>query len=224
MKWTRLISVVVLLGACRALPSIVPLSDSAPADDVSLPSVAVSGVGGQAEADAEEEQAEVDETVVRASLPADAGSEKEPSSAVRGDAGASEAGAGELPWPGDYYGTDRFTWRGADGRETVEVDDKAHTRVERSGPNAVVITIVNSMTGEVICPLAATLSGKEARVVSGETCFGDADRAAIVTNGIATLEGDRLVLDFEGHLEPDDDEDEESVAEEGTYHFDGRRR
>jgi hypothetical protein len=145
------------------------------------------------------------------------------------DAAAPGADAGAEPtWPGEYYGSVRFAWRGADGREMVEVDDRAHTRVESAGPKSVVISVVNSATGEVICPLKASTAGNRATIRPGETCFGSPGQAAIVTDGRATLEGDRLVLDFRGYLEPagdeEEEEDDEGAREEGTYHFEGRRR
>lgn len=109
----------------------------------------------------------------------------------------------------------------------VEVDERAHTRVEAAGPAAIVISIVNSATGDVICPLHATTAGNRATIRARETCFGSPEQAAIVTDGRATLEGDRLVLDFRGHLDSrgeDEEEDDEGGPEEGTYHFEGRRR
>jgi hypothetical protein len=150
---------------------------------------------------------------------------------VATDAATPPADGGPEPtWPGEYYGRDRFAWRGADGREMVEVDERAHTRVEADGPAAIVISIVNSASGDVICPLRATTAGNRATIRPRETCFGTGDQAAVVTDGRATLDGDRLVVDFRGQIEPsmragdDEDEDEEDGNEEGTYHFEGRRR
>ena len=76
--------------------------------------------------------------------------------------------------------------------------------------------------------LAVLLAAPFAERASAQTASTAADEAAIVTDGRATLEGDRLILDFRGHLdasgEGDDDDDEEGGPEEGTYHFEGRRR
>jgi len=224
----RLVSAVLLVAACHALPTTVPLADSAPPDaDDWLPPRRALTLPEQGHDDEDDSDvADADEFAVTASG-ADDGAISAEKPSDPGAAEAADAGATGPSWPGEYFGSDRFVWRGSDGRETVEVDDKAHTRVERGGANAVVITIVNSLTGEVICALDAAVSGKEARVRQGETCFGGPDREATVTDGLATLEGDRLVLDFRGSIEAeetDDDEDEDSEGEEGTYHFDGRRR
>jgi len=225
-----LVAVALLVGGCRALPSAVPLADSAPPDiDDWVPSrraLTVSGDGDSGDGEGDDADTDADEITITASASdRDAADTAEkPSDTASTDAG--DAGAGETAWPGEYFGSDRFVWRGSDGREVVEVDDRAHTRVERGGPSALVITIVNSLTGEVICALDATASGKEARVREGESCFGAPGREAIVTDGLATLEGDRLVLDFKGRIEADrdDDDDEEGGDEQGAYHFDGRRR
>lgn len=215
---------LLVAAGCQRLPSLVPLSDSG--ETLSAPSTHVdrrsSNTGDEGE-DEDEEDAE--EMVVTAELPAvapvsDAG--------VAADAGPAEAtadagAATEPSWPGEYYGSDRFAWRGPDGEEMVEVDDRAHTRVEAAGPKAIVISIVNSATGEVICPLRAATAGNRAMILPRETCFGSPDQEAVVTDGRAALEGDRLVLDFKGHIETEDDEDED-FGGEGTYHFEGRRR
>ena len=224
-----LVAVVLLVAACRALPSTVPLSDSAPPDtDDWVPSrraLAVADDGDSGD-DEDDDAVDADEIAVTASGPDKNGSSAAEKPAETASAEAGDAGVGEAAWPGEYFGSDRFVWRGADGREAVEVDDRAHTRVERGGSSGLVITIVNSMTGEDICALDAAASGKEARVREGESCFGSPGREAIVTDGLATLEGDRLVLDFKGRIEAgdEDDEEEEAGAEEGAYHFDGRRR
>lgn len=225
-----LVSVVVLVAGCHALPSAVPLSDSAPPDaDDWVPSrrtltVSVAGDGDDGEGD--DAEADADEIAVTASAADKNGSSSAEKPSETASAVAADGGVAEVAWPGEYFGSDRFVWRGSDGREVVEVDDRAHTRVERGGSNALVITIVNSLTGEVICALDATANGKEARVRDDESCFGSPGREAIVTEGLATLEGDRLVLDFKGRIEAgeEDDEDEEAADEEGAYHFDGRRR
>lgn len=215
---------LLVAAGCQRLPSLVPLSDSG--ETLAEPSTHAdrrsSRTGDESENADEEDDEDV---VVAAELPAavpasDAG--------VVADAGAAGAAAdagtvAEPSWPGEYYGSDRFAWRGPDGREMVEVDDRAHTRVETAGPKAIVIYIVNSATGDVICPLRAATAGNRATILPRETCFGFPDQEAVVTDGHATLEGDRLVLDFKGHLEMEDDEDED-FGGEGTYHFEGRRR
>jgi hypothetical protein len=222
------LALLVVVG-CQRLPSLVPLADSG---GVTLePSARIdrraAGTTGRVDS-ADDEESEADEIAVTVEAPraemavSDAG--------VATDAAAPAGDAGAPPsWPGEYYGSDRFVWRNGDGREMVEVDDRAHTRVEVTGANELVISVVNSATGDVICPLRATTAGNRATIRARETCFGSAEQAAIVTDGRATVDGDRLVLDFRGHLEAgggddDDDDDGESGPQEGTYHFEGRRR
>jgi hypothetical protein len=226
----RVLFALVLAAGCQRLPSLSPLGDSGGSDVEPSTRVDRRAMGGatRAVADAEEES-DADEIVVTAqAMPAEAATLD---GGVATDAATSSTDGGSEPtWPGEYYGRDRFAWRGADGREMVEVDDRAHTRVAPAGPDAIVISIVNSATGDVICPLRATTAGNRATIRPRETCFGAPDQAAVVTDGLATLEGDRLVLDFRGHLESpgvdgdDEDEDGERGNEEGTYHFEGRRR
>jgi hypothetical protein len=224
MSLRRLALALLVVAGCQRLPSLVPLSDSGTAelDPSARVDRRASGAGASVEeADVEEE---ADEFTVTAE--ASQAELAKPDGGTATDAALPAGDAGAAPsWPGEYYGSDRFAWRGADGREMVEVDDRAHTRVSADGPNAVVISVVNSATGDVICPLHATTAGNRATIRPRETCFGSAEQPAIVTDGRATLEGDRLVLDFRGHLDSsrggDDDEDE---PEEGTYHFEGRRR
>jgi hypothetical protein len=228
MSTWRLVLALVLAVGCQRLPSLVALSDSGGSEVE--PSTRVDRRAAGARTEAADDEGEADEVVVTAQLlPAASAT---PDGGVATDAAAPPADGGPEPtWPGEYYGSDRFAWRGGDGREMVEVDDRARTRVEADGPKAIVISIVNSATGDVICPLHATTSGNRATIRPRETCFGAPEQAAIVTDGHATLEGDRLVLDFRGHLESTgpsgDDEDEEeddSGDGEGTYHFEGRRR
>lgn len=226
MSFRRLPLALVLLASCQRLPSLTPLADSGGADVAPSSRVDRRALGGGSNVDEQEaEEDGAEEFVVTAQV---TGVELGvPDAGAATDGAAPPADAGPEPtWPGEYYGSDRFAWRGADGREMVEVDDRAHTRVETNGPKAIVISIVNSATGDVICPLNATTSGNRATIQRRETCFGSPDQAAIVTDGRATLDGDRLVLDFRGHLDStgEDDEDEEGGREEGSYHFDGRRR
>jgi hypothetical protein len=226
----KLFLALLLAAGCQRLPSLVPLEDSGVSDVEPSTRVDRRSVGEATRPAAEaEEEDDADEIVVTAqAMPAGAATLD---GGVATDAATSSTDAGSEPtWPGEYYGRDRFAWRGADGREMVEVDDRAHTRVEAAGPGAIVISIVNSGTGDVICPLRATTTGNRATIEPRETCFGAPDQAAVVTDGVATLEGDRLVLDFRGHLEApgddgdDEDEDGKRGNEEGTYHFEGRRR
>jgi hypothetical protein len=147
--------------------------------------------------------------------------------AVASDAGALDAGGeakgetGAAPeWPGEYYGNDRFVRRYASRPEEVQVDDKAHTRVEQPSPSSLVISVVNSLSGDVICALKAGVRGAEATLESGQSCFADENVEAEVTSGRATLKGDLLTLDFEGEIEGEDGEGDAK----DSYHFEGRRR
>jgi hypothetical protein len=228
MSLGRLLLVVVLGTGCQRLPSLTPLADTGGTE--LEPSARVdrrsSGQPSRLEEEAEDEADAEDFDVTVEVAATDLA---KPDAGAATDAGGAVGDAGVEPnWPGEYYGSDRFAWRGADGREMVEVDDRAHTRVEADGPKAIVISVVNSATGDVICPLHATTLGNRATIRPKETCFGSPDQAAIVTDGRATLDGDRLVLDFRGHLDSssggDDDDDDDGGHEEGTYHFDGRRR
>jgi hypothetical protein len=230
MSPRRLLLAVVLFAGCQRLPSLVPLGDSGGPEIEPSTRVDRRAPGASKGETEDVDDDDADEIVVTA--------QRTPAESTTPDAGAATdaaplpADAGpEQSWPGEYYGNDRFVWRGADGREMVEVDDRARTRVEAAGPKSIVISIVNSATGEVICPLNATTAGNRATIRARETCFGSAAQAAIVTDGLATLDGDRLVLDFRGHLESDGDDEDEDEAEddegreqEGTYHFEGRRR
>jgi hypothetical protein len=138
---------------------------------------------------------------------------------------ALDGGAVALPWAGEYYGSDKLVRHFDDDADDVELDDKAHTRVEDRGVGSVLITIVNSATGDTICALKATTQGSLATVDPGQACFGDDSVNATVSDGRASLNGDRLVLDFKGKVvekEPEDDDD--PLEFRLDYHFDGRRR
>ncbi len=149
------------------------------------------------------------------------------------DAGAPDAsalpqdgGAAAVAWAGDYYGSDRLV-RHFDGEpDDVELDDKAHTRVEQTGPNVLVVSIINSASEEVICALHATAQGASASLDAGQSCFGDDGSTATVTDGHVSLTGDRLVLDFNGKVVENDgdDDDGDSLEFRQDYHFDGKRR
>lgn len=230
MTLRKLALALVLVAGCQRLPSLMPLSDSGgvelePSSRIDRRALGSASDDGESSAD---ERSDEEFVVTAEATGAEAAM---PDGGAATDAAAPAADGGAEPsWPGEYYGSDRFAWRGADGREMVEVDDRAHTRVEADGPKAIVISVVNSATGDVICPLHATTLGNRATIRARETCFGTAEQAALVTDGRATLDGDRLTLDFRGHLaasggdDDDDDDDEDDGVEEGTYHFEGRRR
>ncbi len=142
-----------------------------------------------------------------------------------GGVGASDAGSGTVTWAGDYFGSDRLV-RHFDGEaDDVELDDKAHTRIEQSGTSSLVISIVNSASNDVICSVRASAQGSSASLEPGQSCFGDEGSTATVTDGRVSLSADRLVLDFNGKVvENDEDDDGDTLEFHLEYHFDGRRR
>jgi hypothetical protein len=206
--------------ACRALPSAVPLSDLGGA-----PAVASSNARDRRSITLAEENGgagSADEIVVVAEakssgLPA---VKDAPVLDAGADAPADAAPAATLQWPGDYYGSDRFVRRFGSEPEQVQTDDKAHTRVEQPSQSSLVISVVNSLTGEVICALRAGVNGAEATLESGQSCFAEEGLEAEVTSGRAKLAGDLLTLDFEGQIDGEEDED----SGRDSYHFEGRRR
>jgi hypothetical protein len=222
MSLRRFVIATLVVAGCQRLPSLAPLSDSGGSTLEPSARIDRRASGARAEPDPSEDEASAAEEFVVTASPAADLPAVDAGVATGAAMGAADAGP-EPAWPGEYYGSDRFAWRGPDGREMVEVDDRAHTRVESAGGKAIVISIVNSASGDVICPLRATTGGDRATVRAGETCFGSPDQPAIVSDGRATLEGDRLVLDFRGRLDSSGDDDEDEGGE-GTYHFEGRRR
>jgi hypothetical protein len=213
------------LGAgCRELPSQVPLSDTG-------------GVIEDTGTDRDRRPQAEHEVRVGASepkpAPAPLPSARPAVAEMALDAGvpdaaaaAVDAGAIAVAWAGEYFGSDRLV-RHFDGEaDDVELDDKAHTRVEQTGPSSLVISIVNSASNDVICALHATAQGSAASLDAGQSCFGDDGANASVTDGHATLTGDRLVLDFSGKVveSAGDDDDDDSLEFRLDYHFDGRRR
>lgn len=223
MRFRALLVAAGVVAACRALPSAVPLADSgkdsAPsgANDRDRRSISTrdDGEGGGAADEAVVTAEPKSPTVVAAA--ADAGM-PESGSAPAGDSGATPQ------WPGEYYGSDRFVRRIDSEPDDVQTDDKAHTRVEQPSPSALLISVVNSASGDVICALRAGLSrdgASEATLESGQSCFAGEGVEARVTSGRATITGDLLTLDFEGTVESEDD-DEGSGRD--SYHFEGRRR
>jgi hypothetical protein len=215
---------VAFAAACQALPSAVPLSntggvleDTGTDRDKRPPAV------DQARAllEASRPSAPIATSAplpVAKELSVDAGA---PDAAVA----ALDAGTAGLPWAGEYYGSDKLVRHFDEDADDVELDDKAHTRVEERWAASLLISIVNSATGDLICGLRATTQGALATIDPGQSCFGDPSVTATVTDGRASLTGDRLVLDFNGKVvekQPEDGDDPLEFRLE--YHFDGRRR
>jgi hypothetical protein len=146
-----------------------------------------------------------------------------------GDAGTPEAGvsvadagdAGGL-WAGEYFGSDRHRMRLSGQPERVELDDKAHTRVEEPAPGIVLLSLVSSSDGKVICGVKARVTGNRAELEPGESCAPLDLRPPLKLEGKAKLTGDELELDLEAHGEFPIGE--ESVAVDVEYHFEGKRR
>lgn len=216
---------LAFLGACGALPSGVPLSNTGGVledtgtDRDRQPQAALALGGNSVESKpAAAPSPRVASAPVEA--PVDAGAPLAP-------VAAADGGVAVAAWAGDYFGSDRLTRHFEGEPDDVELDDKAHTRVEAPAPNTLVISIVNSASGELICALHATAQGASAALDAGQACFGDEGSTATVTDGRVTLVGDRLVLDFSGTVVAntgDDDTDDDAVEFHLDYHFDGHRR
>jgi hypothetical protein len=206
----------VLLFACQTLPSAVPLADTGG----TLANAARTDRDRRADTSdlAAAGAASVQEVVVKADAPKAA-----ETAAAAGTSSAlpSVPAADAAPkWAGEYVGSDRLLRKFEDGPDDVQLDDKARTRVEESSTSSLVISIINSASGDVICPLRASVSGNRATLEAGQTCFGEEDSGARISQGHATLDGDRLVLEFEASIEETDD----APGERDSYRFDGTRR
>lgn len=216
------VALLAAAGACHTVPSAVPLANTgAPPEDTGTARdrrapVEVAGEQPKHEA----HPAETAASHTPPSAPSASAAEAKPPAA-----GADDAGT-RAPWPGDYYGSDKLVRHVDEEPDDVELDDKAHTRVERKSNDSLVISIVNSASGDVICALTATADGTQASLDPGQSCFGEQGLVATVTGGSATLSGDRLTLDFSGKLVPEDtgDDDEGDFELALEYHFEGRRQ
>lgn len=219
-----LVPALLVAFACRALPSATPLEDSG-SSERAVASRDRRGAVARSEAGAAGVTDEIAVTADASAAPPGTGSAHGSSTS---DAGTTDAGSAvpsadataAVKWPGEYVGNDRFVRRFDGGEEDVQLDDKARTRVEEPSPSALVISIINSATGDVLCALKASASGNQATLATGQLCFGDEDGGVELTGGRATLQGDRLVLDFEGRVVIEDGE----TSVEGSYHFEGLRK
>jgi hypothetical protein len=85
--------------------------------------------------------------------------------------------------------------------------------------------IINSDTGEDLCQLSASISGKVATVTGSEPCFTNPDddsMSAMITEGRATLKDDELKVTAEGTMSvnlPD-----QSLSGTLSYTFKGKRQ
>jgi hypothetical protein len=138
---------------------------------------------------------------------------------------ASSSAAKAATFRGMYAGTDIATFR-FDGRpDQRQEDDKAKIRVEADGDDAISIVIINSDTGEDLCELSASISGKTATVTGSEPCFTNPDDdsvSAMITEGRATLKDDELKITAEGTMSvtlPD-----QELSGTLSYTFKGKRQ
>lgn len=217
------LAAVSLLAACQALPSPVPLAntggvldDDGTARDRRAGSESPSLSLGTAMPSAAPSLVRGAPTQAPEPLPS-AGASASP-------ANAADAGTSAVVWAGEYYGSDKLVRHFEGDADDVELDDKAHTRVEEPSPGSLLISIVNSATGDTICALKASAHGGEATVSDGQSCFSEQGATASLASGRATLSGDRLVLDFSGKVVTEPDDDGDTIEFELEYHFDGRRR
>jgi hypothetical protein len=211
-------------GACRELPSAVPLANAGGVIEDTGTDRDRRPFG---EFDAATAQKEVKPSLPSPVRTAPAAAVEAPLDAGAPDAAVAvaDAGTAAVSWNGDYFGSDKLV-RHFDGEaDDVELDDKAHTRVEQSGA-ALVVSIINSASSDVICALHATAQGATAALDPGQACFGDEGSTATVTEGHLSLTGDQLVLDFSGKVveNDEDDDDGDNLEFRLEYHFDGRRR
>jgi len=217
LGWTA-----ALLVACQGLPSSVPLSNT----------------GGVLEDDGttrdRRPRSEVAATSAAAPLPTSTPSAPARAAPTRAEptpdpgapaavASTADGGTAASAWPGEYYGSDKLVRHFEGDNDDVELDDKAHTRVEEPSPGALVISIVNSASGETICALKATAHGNEASIDPGQACFSEEGASASVNSGRASVAGERLTLDFAGKIVTEPDEDGDSIEFGLEYHFDGKR-
>ncbi len=215
------LGLVVAFAGCAGLPSSVPLADSGGVlDDTGTDRDRHSSPG------LSDPLALASE---RASLPAPPKPAATAPVEVAADAGApASVSADGAPvtahWAGEYYGSDKLVRHFEGDPDDIELDDKAHTRIEEDKPGALVLSIVNSATGETICALRATAHGNEASFDPGQACFGDEGANARLSDGHATLNADRLTLDFKGDVSEEADDDGDTLEFHLEYSFDGSRR
>jgi hypothetical protein len=220
---TRWLAVVSLLVACQALPSPVPLANTGGVLDDD-------GTARDRRAPAREASVSVETAMPSAAsslvrgAPTNAPEPLPSASASAAPSNAADAGTNAVGWAGEYYGSDKLVRHFEGDADDVELDEKAHTRVEEPSAGSLLISIVNSATGDTICALKASARGTEATVSDGQSCFSEQGAMASLTSGRATLAGARLVLDFSGKVVAEADDDGDTIEFGLEYHFDGQRR
>lgn len=219
----RWLAAVSLLAACQALPSRVPLANTGGVlDDDGTSRDRRARPDGPA-VSVETAMPAAAPTQVRGT-PTNAPEPLPAASTAAAPANAADAGTSATAWAGEYYGSDKLVRHFEGDADDVELDDKAHTRVEEPTPGSLLISIVNSATGDTICALKASARGTEATVSDGQSCFGEQGATASLTSGRATLTSGRLVLDFSGKVVTEPDDDGDTIEFGLDYHFDGQRR
>lgn len=215
--WAALVS-----AACATLPSAVPLADSS------------GGLVSVSPARDRRPRGESDDAAVRVetkdadddpAIPVKPEEPETPEITVTASADAGTgcgADGGAVSWPGEYYGSDRLTTTFEEMPPHTMTDDKARTRVELGKGDRVVLSIIDSSKGDVMCALDATLDGDTATLEVGQTCFGQGDFAPEILSGTATMKCDRLTLDLTAATEIELEDDVRSGELE--YHFEGKRR
>ncbi len=218
--WAALVS-----AACATLPSAVPLADSSGGLSPVSPGRdrrPRGDLGDSGDAAARVETNDADDDLESPTKP-EAPAAHEITVVAKSDAGTGcGADGGTASWPGEYYGSDRLTTTFEEMPPHTMTDDKARTRVELGKGDRVVLSIIDSSKGDVMCALDATLDGDTATLEVGQTCFGQGDFAPEIMSGTATIECDRLTLDLTAATEIELEDDVRSG--ELQYHFEGKRR
>jgi uncharacterized Zn-binding protein involved in type VI secretion len=227
--WLRSFCVLALLAAPSCAPAVshVPLGmgPQALAESRATPAHAANEPHAPPRHPAAAKVAEASEpSVDEPDADEDDGAKTE--SAKHGTSTAAPSSAPKATtFSGMYAGTDIATFR-FDGRpDQRQEDDKAKIRVEVDGDDAISIVIINSDTGEDLCQLSASISGKVATVTGSEPCFTNPDDdsvSAMITEGRATLKDDELKVTAEGTMSvslPD-----QSLSGTLSYTFKGKRQ
>jgi hypothetical protein len=213
------LSVFLVVGACRALPSASPLADVGEGREFEDGALSINRVASPDRKsgfdDSDSSDLDADETIsVVAAGRVDAGDAGVPEAGLL----TSDAGDGGPRWAGEYFGKDRHTTRISGKTEDEELDDKAHTRVEETAPGVALISLVSSASGEVICSMKHRATGNRAELEPGESCPPLRLLAPLTLEGTAKLEGDTLVVSLQGRgTFPAGDVEVE-------YSFEGKRR
>lgn len=109
--------------------------------------------------------------------------------------------------------------------ERTERDPNARTTAKATSDSTVDFVLIDSSNGKEICTLSSTLKDATATLTPGQRCFeqtGDnVSIGAVLTRGVATLDGGRLRLeaDLDVEMKVGDNEATGTLA----YRFEGTR-